>query len=98
MGEIAEGGGFLARNAALREQAKNLSESAVHACEGGEVAAGGMEFGKIECRSDDVTCGCGVAEQLFFSFGVKATQGGLNVGALQAALTAVGESELAALG
>ncbi len=37
---MAEGGGFLARDAPLREQAKNLTESAVHAGGGGEVAAG----------------------------------------------------------
>ncbi len=54
---MAEGGGFLARNAALREQAKNLSESAVYAGGGGEIAAGGIEFGKIECATDDVTSG-----------------------------------------
>jgi hypothetical protein len=57
LGEVAEGGGFLARNAALREQAKNLSESAVHAGGGGEIAAGGMEFGKVECGPDDMTPG-----------------------------------------
>ena len=57
LGEMAEGGGFLARNAPLREQAKNLSEGAVHAGGGGEVAAGGIEFGKIECGADDVTSG-----------------------------------------
>ena len=74
LGEVAEGGGFLARDAALREQAKNLGKSAVHAAGGGEIAAGGIQFGEVECRSDDVTSGYGVAEQLFFSFGVKATQ------------------------
>src|SRR5437879_7003742 len=57
LGEMAEGGRFLARNAALREQAKNLGEGAVHAGGGGEVAAGGIEFGKIECGADDVTSG-----------------------------------------
>src|SRR5438128_12320692 len=54
LGEMAEGGGFLSRDAALREQAKDLSESAVHAAGGGEIAAGGVEFGKGERRSDDV--------------------------------------------
>jgi hypothetical protein len=48
LGEVAEGGGFLARNPALREQAKHLGEGAVHAGGGGEIAAGGIEFGKIE--------------------------------------------------
>ncbi len=57
LGEVAEGGGFLAGNAALREQAKHLGEGAVHAGGGGEVAAGGMEFGKVECGADDVTSG-----------------------------------------
>ena len=94
---MAEGGGSLARNAALREQAKNLSEGAVHAGSGGEIATGGMQFGKVECRSDDVTSGGRVAEQLVFAFGVKATQGGMNVGARHGALAPVGEGELAAL-
>lgn len=92
---MAEGGGFLARDAALREQAKNLAEGAVHAGRGSEVAAGGMELGKVECGADDVTSGCRVAEQLFFSFGVKAAEGGMYVGARHAALAAIGESELA---
>src|SRR6266566_3007876 len=55
--EMAEGGGFLAGDAALREQAKHLGEGAVYAGGGGEVAAGGIEFGKIECGADDVTSG-----------------------------------------
>jgi len=54
---MAKGGGFLARDAALREQPKNLPEGAVHAGGGSEVAAGGIEFGKIECGADDVTSG-----------------------------------------
>jgi len=53
--EVAESGGFLPRNASLREQAKDLSESAVHAGGGGEVAAGGIEFGKVACPADDGT-------------------------------------------
>ena len=57
LGEVAEGGGFLARDAPLREQAKNLTERAVHTGGGGEVAASGIEFGKVERRSDDVTSG-----------------------------------------
>src|ERR1700751_2917934 len=40
--ELGEGGGFLARDAALREQAENLAERAVHAGGGGEIAAGGI--------------------------------------------------------
>jgi hypothetical protein len=98
LGEIAKRGGFLARDAPLREQAKNLSESAVHAGGGGEVAAGGIEFGKVERRSDDVTSGCRVAEQLVFSFGVKATEGGMNVGASHSAPATVGEGELTTIG
>jgi hypothetical protein len=98
LGEMAEGGGFLARNAPLREQAKNLGERAVHAGGGGEIAAGGMEFGQVECRSDDVTTRRWVAEQLVLSFGVKATEGGMNFGAPHAALASVGESELATVG
>ena len=96
LGEVAEGGGFLARDAPLREQAKHLGEGAVHAGGGGEITAGGMEFGKVECGADDVTSGCRVAEQLVFSFGVKAAQGGMNVGASHGALAPVGEEELAA--
>jgi hypothetical protein len=45
---MAEGGGFLAGDAPLREQAKHLTEGAVHAGGGGEVAAGGIKFGKVE--------------------------------------------------
>jgi hypothetical protein len=80
----------------LREQAKNLGESAVHAGGGGEIVAGGIEFGKVECRSDNVACRRGAAEQLFFSFGVKGTQGGMNVGAGHGALATIGKGELAA--
>src|SRR4029077_1251691 len=46
--ELGEGGGFLAGNVALREEAKHLAERAVHAGGGGEIAACGIEFGKIE--------------------------------------------------
>jgi hypothetical protein len=98
LGEVAEGGGFLARNAALREKAKNLSESSIHAGSGGEVAAGGIKFRKIERRSDNLTSRRRVAEQLVFAFGVKAAQGGVNVGAGHGALASVGEGELAAIG
>ena len=48
VGELGEGGGFLARDTALRQQAKNLGESAVHAGSGGKVAGSGIEFGEIE--------------------------------------------------
>ena len=96
--EVAEGGGFLARDAALREQAKHLGESTVHAGGGGEIAAGGIEFGKIECGADDSASGGRIAKQLVFSLGVKATQRGMNVGAGHGALASVGEHELAALG
>src|SRR6266581_1158154 len=98
LGEVAEGGGFLAGNTALREQTKHLGEGAVHAGGGGEITAGGMEFGKVECGADDVTSGCRVAEQLVFSFGVKAAQGGMNVGASHGALATVGKAKLAAVG
>jgi hypothetical protein len=96
LGEMTEGGGFLARNAPLREQAENLSESAVHAGSGGEIAAGGIELGKVKCRSDNIASGCGAAEQLFFSFGVKGTHGGMNVGAGHGARATIGKGELAA--
>ena len=95
-GEMTEGGGLLARNAPLREQAKNLSESAVHAGGGGEIAAGGIEFGKVERRSDNVASGRGAAEQLFLSFGVKGTHGGMNVRAGHGALASIGKGELTA--
>ncbi|HYT07557.1 MAG TPA: hypothetical protein VEL77_07905 [Rugosimonospora sp.] len=98
LGEVAEGGGFLARDAPLREQAKHLGEGAVHAGGGGEIAAGGMEFGKVECGADDVTSGHRVAEQLVFSFGVEAAEGGMNVGASHSALAPVGKAKLAAVG
>jgi len=42
LGEVAEGGGLLARDAPLGEQAKDLAEGAVHAGGGGEVTAGGI--------------------------------------------------------
>ena len=95
---MAEGGGFLARDAPLGEQAKDLSESAVNSRRGSEVAAGGMELGKVEYGADDVTSGCRVAEQLFFSFSVKAAAGGMDFGARHAALAAIGERELATIG
>jgi hypothetical protein len=55
--KFGEGGGFLARDAALREQAEHLGESAVHAGGGSEIAAGGIEFGKIETGADDAASG-----------------------------------------
>jgi hypothetical protein len=96
--EMTEGGGFLTRNPALREEAKNLRESAVHAGGGAEVAAGRIEFGKIERLSDDVTSGHRVTEQLFLSLGVKAAAGGIDVRAGHGALAAIGEHKLATLG
>ena len=57
LGEMAEGGGFLAGDAALGEEAKDLSEGAVHAGGGGEVAAGGIEFGKIEGAAHNAAAG-----------------------------------------
>ena len=93
---MTESGGFLARDAPLREQAKNLSEGAVHAGSGGEIVAGGIEFGKVERGADYVASGCGAPEQLFLSFGVKATHGGMNVGAGHGALATIGKGELAA--
>ena len=98
LGKVAEGGGFLARNAALREETKNLCENAVDAGGGGEVAAGGIEFGKVECATGDVTRGRRFAEQLVFAFRVKAAQGGVNVGAGHGALASVGKGELTAIG
>ena len=96
---MAEGGGFLARNAALREEAKDLTERAVHARGGGEIAAGGIEFGKIEGGADDgAPSGAGCAKQLVFAFGVVVAERRMDVGAGHGALAAVGEHELAALG
>src|SRR5580700_10511012 len=57
LAELGEGGGFLTRNAALREQAEDLTEGAVHAGGRGEIAAGGIEFGKIETGADDAASG-----------------------------------------
>jgi len=45
LGKMREGGGFLARDAALGEQAENLAKSAVHPGSGAEVAARREEFG-----------------------------------------------------
>jgi len=98
LGEMAEGGSFLAGDAALREQTKNLGKRAVHAGGSGKVPAGGMEFGKIIGGADDVASGYRTAEQLFFSFGVVGAQGRMNVGAGHGALAAVGKHELAAIG
>lgn len=96
LGEMAEGGGFLAGDAPLGEEAEDLSESAVHAGGGREIGAGGIEFGKVESRSDHVASGRGAAEQLLFSFGVKGTHGGMNVGAGHGALASIGKGEPAA--
>ena len=97
--ELGEGGGFLARDAALREEAKDLAESAAHASGGGEIAAGGKEFGKIEGAADDgAPSGAGCAKQLLFAFGVVVAERGVNVGAGHGALASVGEHELATLG
>ena len=98
LGEVAEGGGFLARDAPLRKQAEDLGEGAVHAGGSGEVAAGGIKFGEVECGADDVAARRRIAKQLVFSFGVEATERGVNIGARHGALAAVRESELAAVG
>jgi len=97
--ELGEGGGFLAGDAALREQAKHLSEGAAHAGGCGEIAAGGIEFGKVERAADDgAPSEAGRAKQLLFAFGVVVAERGVNVGAAHGALASVGEHELAALG
>ncbi len=96
LGEVAEGGGFLAGDAALREQAKDLAESAVHACGGGEVVRGGIEFGKVELAGDEGASR--IAEQLVFSIRVIRAERGVNVRAGHGALASIGEHELAALG
>src|SRR5260370_37347258 len=60
--ELGESGGFLAGDAVLREQAKDLAESAAHAGGGGEVVRGGIEF-----REGEVSGGEGAsrgAEQM----------------------------------
>ncbi len=98
LGEVAEGGGFLARDAPLRKQAEDLGEGAVHAGGSGEVAAGGIKFGEVECGADDVAARRRIAKQLFFSFGVESAERGMNIGARHSALATVGESELAAIG
>jgi len=97
--ELGEGGGFLAGDAALREEAKHLAERAVHARGGGEIAAGGIEFGKIEGAPDDgAPSEAGCAKQLLFAFGVVVAERRMNVGAGHGALASVGEHELATLG
>ena len=97
--ELGEGGGFLAGNAALREEAKHLAERAAHTGGGGEIAAGGIEFGKIEGAADDgAPSGAGSAKQLLFAFGVVVAERRMNVGAGHGALASVGEHELAAVG
>ena len=97
--EFGEGGGFLAGNAALREEAKDLAEGTVHADGGGEISGGQVEFGKIEAAADDgAPSEAGCAKQLLFAFGVVVAEGGMNVGAGHGALASVGEHELATLG
>ena len=95
---MSEGGGFLARDAPLGQQAEHLRKSAADAGDGREIAAGGIEFGEIERGADDVARGRGFAEELLFAFGVKGTERGVNVGAEHAALASIGEGELAAPG
>ena len=97
--EFGEGGGFLAGNAALREEAKDLAEGPVHANGGGEISGDQVEFGKIEGAPDDgAPSESGCAKQLLFAFGVVVAEGRMDVGAGHGALAAVGEHELAALG
>ena len=96
LGEMGEGGGFLTRDAALREKAKDLSEGAVHAGGGGEVAGGGKEFGEIERSADGARAG--FAEELIFAFGVETAERRVDIGPRHSALAAVGEGELAAAG
>src|SRR5690242_3711357 len=79
MGEFGEGGGFLAGDAALREQAKHMTEGAVHAGGGGEVARGGKQFGEIVALAADEAFREGLAEQLFFAFGMVDAERGMNV-------------------
>ena len=77
--EFGKGGGFLAGDAALREQAEDLGESAVHAGGGGEVAGGGKEFGEIVGSAADMGLRERLAEELFLAFGVVNAERGMNV-------------------
>ena len=96
--ELSEGGGFLAGDAPLRQQAKNLGESAVDTGGVGEVAAGGIEFGEIEFAAEEGADAPRGAEQLLFPFVVIAAEGRMNFAAAHGALAAVREHKLAALG
>jgi len=99
MGEFGEGGGFLAGDAALREQAKHLAEGAVHAGGGGEIARGGKEFGKVErLAADEVASAVRGSEQLLFALVVIGAERRMNIGAGHLALASVGEHELTAIG
>src|SRR5438874_11020648 len=75
LGEMAERCGFLARDTALREQAKDLAQGAVDAGGGGEIAGGGKEFGKVE--SPGFAAVGRVAEELFFAVGVVDAERGM---------------------
>jgi hypothetical protein len=92
LGEIAEGYGVFAANAALGEEEKDAGECGVDAGGGGEAGAEGLEFGQ-----ESGIGGIGVIE----GSAAGAVFGGVigaETGALVAALAAVGEGESATIG
>ena len=84
LGDIAEGDGILARDAILREKAKDLAKSAVHPGSGGEVGGESFEFG----GQGEFTLGKKGKDFLLAS-GVVEAEIGMTIGAEHAALALV---------
>ena len=91
LGDIAEGDGVFARDAILREKAKDLAEGAVHAGGGGEVSGESYEFGgQIEFAFGKK------GEDLLLTSSMVAAKIGMMIGAEHAALALVGREKAAA--
>ena len=93
LGDIAEGDGVFARDAVLREKAKDLAEGAVHSGSGGEVGGEVLEFG----GQGEFALGK-KGENLLLAGGMVEAKIGMLIGAEHAALALVGREKATARG
>ena len=91
LGDIAEGDSVLARDAILREKAKNLAEGAVHSGGGGEVRGESFELG----GQGEFALG-EKGEDFLLASGMVEAEIGMTIGAQHAALALVGRKKAAA--
>ncbi len=93
LGDIAEGDRVFARDAILREKARDLAEGAVHSSGGGEVSGESFEFG----GQGEFSLG-EKGEDLLLASGVVEAEIGMTIGAQHAALALVGREKATARG